>query len=44
MDPAGADRTRTHLLHTADLSHGLQQQILGKEKNIQKNNMRIIQK
>ncbi len=34
VDPAGADRTRTHLLHTADLSHGLHQQKLGKEKGI----------
>ncbi len=34
VDPAGADRTRTQLLHIADLSHGLQQQILGKEKGI----------
>jgi hypothetical protein len=32
VDPVGADHTRTLLLHTADLSHGLQQQILGKEK------------
>jgi hypothetical protein len=31
VDPVGADRTRTHLLHTADLSRGLQQQIGGKE-------------
>ncbi len=36
VDPVGADRTRTHLLHTADPSRGLQQQILGKEKNIPK--------
>ncbi len=31
VDPVGADRTRTQLLHTADLSHGLQQRILGQK-------------